>query len=288
MSLRSSLLLLSVVLASLFSFAGAPQRNELAYYGDRFYSELRSGLANEDLKLRIKSILRGQHMVTPGTYDQIVQNCTGQKGCYAHTNVGYFNARMFLMAKYYLINRGGQYGVREVYCNRDYLASEFRSQKPGPSNIPDDRVVNVEHTWPQSRFTGKYAADEQKADLHHLFPSDSQVNGLRGNKKFGEVVQDTQVVKCPVSRYGKAARGQDEVFEPPQEHKGKVARSLFYFSVRYDLPISPEEETTLRKWNREFPVDEDEANRNNEIYKVQGSRNPFVDYPDLAEKISDF
>jgi endonuclease I len=78
------------------------------------------------------------------------------------------------------------------------------------------------------------------------------------------------------------------MFEPPETHKGNVARSLFYFSIRYGLRISPEEEAYLKMWNKQDPVDQEEMIRNNEIYKTQGSRNPFVDHPELADRIQDF
>jgi len=41
----------------------------------------------------------------------------------------------------------------------------------------------------------------------------------------------------------------------------------------------------LIKWHRDDPVSEKEINRNNEVYRVQGNRNPFVDFPELAEHI---
>ena len=39
----------------------------------------------------------------------------------------------------------------------------------------------------------------------------------------------------------------------------------------------------LLKWHRADPVSEKETNRNEEVYKIQKNRNPFIDYPLLAE-----
>lgn len=39
---------------------------------------------------------------------------------------------------------------------------------------------------------------------------------------------------------------------------------------------------TILKWNFEDPVDSRELYRNEEIYKEQGNRNPFIDHPELA------
>ena len=78
------------------------------------------------------------------------------------------------------------------------------------------------------------------------------------------------------------------MFEPPQQHKGNVARALFYFSTKYKLAIDPNEEAVLRKWASEDPVDVEEMHRNDEIEKAQHSRNPFIDFSELINNISDF
>ena len=41
----------------------------------------------------------------------------------------------------------------------------------------------------------------------------------------------------------------------------------------------------LLKWHRNDPVSEKETNRNNDVYNLQNNRNPFIDYPELAEHI---
>ena len=113
-----------------------------------------------------------------------------------------------------------QYFVTDVYCESDY-------RSPGLGKIPNNSVINVEHTWPQSKFGGA-SKSIKKSDLHHLYPTDSQLNSIRGSFPFGEVVKDTQNTKCPISRIGVDFDGH-RVFEPPHDHKGNVARALFYF-----------------------------------------------------------
>jgi endonuclease I len=44
----------------------------------------------------------------------------------------------------------------------------------------------------------------------------------------------------------------------------------------------------LKKWNEQDPVDDAEMERNNAIEKLQGNRNPFIDYPELANDITRF
>ena len=38
-------------------------------------------------------------------------------------------------------------------------------------------------------------------------------------------------------------------------------------------------------WHREDPVSQKEIDRNEAVYKHQNNRNPFIDYPELAEHI---
>ena len=78
------------------------------------------------------------------------------------------------------------------------------------------------------------------------------------------------------------------VFEPVDRSKGDIARSLFYFSIRYSWEIPSWLEPTLKEWNKIDPVDEIEFNRNSRVEDVQGNRNPFIDEPELVNRISDF
>jgi hypothetical protein len=260
-----------------------------AYYGRDFYTEVAKGSRNNQLKGLLHLILTSEHQQVADDYDLVpTPPCGSKPGCYRHSSIGYDRARVFLLGYFYLSQTANGYGVREVYCSRIYDAPEFANIKPAPGRICEDKVVNVEHTWPQSRFNHRLPEDVQKADLHHLFPADSQVNAIRGNNEFGMVTRATQRLDCEASKFGIGEFGGSEVFEPPANHRGNVARALFYFSTRYELPISSNEEATLKRWNHEDPVDQEEMRRNEEIFKVQGDRNPFVDYPDLADRISDF
>ncbi|WP_413569886.1 endonuclease I family protein [Bdellovibrio sp. HCB117] len=285
-------LIKSVIVLTLLSVgvANASQSTVIPYYGEEFYRDLKAGVSNRDLQTRLKAVLRSYHVQRAGALDMIVKSCqAGQGKCYAHSAIGYGAARVFLLGNYYLVKDGNNgYAVHDVYCDKDKRRADFRGTPPAPGRIPDNGVINVEHTWPQSHFTRRFPDEVQKSDLHHLFPTDSQLNSIRGNNPFGEVTQDLMDLKCPASRYGLGTAGSDEVFEPPTAHKGNVARALFYFSIRYDLPIDQREEVVLRKWHNEDPVDEEEMRRNNEIFKAQANRNPFIDFPELADRIADF
>lgn len=277
------------VLLSFQLVQAAPASSEIPYYGEQFYRDLSTGTANNDLKMSIKKVLRSYHLRVDGSYDQIVNNCSGS-GCYSQISLGYNGARVVLMGNLFLTKYDdGSYGVRDVYCDADKTPKDFGGREtPAPDRIPNADIINTEHTWPQSRFSGKHDKGTQKADLHHLFPTDTKINSIRGNNNFGEVGRDTKRLDCPSSRYGVSTKGYGDVFEPPQNHRGNVARALFYFSLRYDLPIDPTQEAFLRKWSKEDPVDEDEIHRNDEIFKAQGNRNPFIDFANLEDRINDF
>lgn len=282
------------VLGVLLSFLSAPAlatqtSNDVPYYGEQFHRDLASGISGEDLKKGIHFVLSSSHLRKSGGYDQITSACNGDS-CYQHISLGYDRARIYLLGNFYLIdNGGGDYGIKDVYCDKVRTSAEFAgSSSPAPNTIPGGAIVNTEHTWPQSRFTGRYNREMQKSDMHHLYPTDNQLNSIRGNNPFGEVTQDKMTLKCRASRFGRSTRGSSDVFEPPKNHRGNVARALFYFSTRYETPIDANQEATLRKWSKEDPIDHEEINRNEYIFKMQGSRNPFIDFPELEDSISDF
>ena len=201
-------------------------------------------------------------------------------------NHSYKQARQFIMQRLDLRQDHEGFYVKDVYCH-----TKFRN-KVGPGKMPNHTKINVEHTWPRSRFGGKAQFRMKEADLHHLFPSDSVANSTRGNHIFTQFPRQVQteygLSNCPTSKSGYYASANSQAFEPPTDHKGNVARALFYFAVRYDMKISNYEEFVLRQWNLLDPVDRDEILRNDAIADIQGNRNPFVDDSELVEFITDF
>ncbi len=155
---------------------------------------------------------------------------------------------------------------------------------------------NREHIYPQSRggFTDgtESIADgidlwlptnandilAGHADAHHLRAEDGAENSLRSNKDYGLTAYNG-----PVGTMG--------------SWKGDVARSVFYMAVRYnglsvvngdiaDATVGQLGDlASLLTWNTQDPSDDFEMNRNNYIYTWQVNRNPFIDYPDLANYI---
>jgi deoxyribonuclease-1 len=178
------------------------------------------------------------------------------------------------------------YFVRDLYC--DFIIRD----SVGPGKIPENGTMNVEHTWPQSKGANKEPA---RGDMHHLFPTDSRANSTRGNFIFAEVNNGKDARdNCSLSQSGKARNpssngsSREQAFEPAMGHRGNVARAMFYMATKYSWRISATEEFYLKKWHKEDPVDSEEIRRNDLVQGAQGNRNPFIDYPELVDRIEDF
>ena len=166
---------------------------------------------------------------------------------------------------------------------------------------------NREHIFPQGFFNEK---SPMRTDIHHVVPSDGSVNGRRSNFPFGEVVN----ASWTSSNGSKVGKNTSEgftgtVFEPIDEFKGDIARMLFYFATRYENEVTSDSWDThdaspnnplngtnsqvyedwyiklLYEWHTNDPVSEREIVRNNEAYKFQGNRNPFIDKPEYVAQI---
>ena len=186
--------------------------------------------------------------------------------CAKHTVYDYKEARKIMYTK--LDNRNGT--LECVYTGKVVSVPDGK--------MPSGNVINCEHTWPQS----KGAVGDAKSDIHHLYPADPDANGKRGSFPFG-------YVKGSDLKFNEGGSKFDgDVFEVRRQHRGNVARSMFYFSTIYEMPIDAEQEATLRKWHKEDPVDANEMARNDAIESYQHNRNPFVDHPEYVDMISDF
>jgi len=204
-----------------------------------------------------------------------------------HSTVSYNAARKNLFGWLHLLgNDFSSYTLTTLYCDATLTNDDFEKFPLEPMAIPDTTVVNTEHSWPQSKFTGKFSKADQKSDLHHLFPVLSKVNSIRGNHPYGNV-EKVSVQACGTAVLGSSATGK-KVFEPSDEDKGDVARAIFYFSIRYKAGIDAEQEATLREWHEMDPPDSDEILRNENIHSIQHNRNIFINEPNLVQDIGDF
>lgn len=283
--LKSFFFVCSLLFWSSFTQARSPVQLP-EYYGNDFYMK-KSQMRDEALQKSLNSILNKSLLRPPAGESSREQNeqCRdSREQCPEQEGDGYRRAREFLFGKLHLRNSGKFFFVKEVYCDR-VVSSE--QDNIGPGLIPASNNINAEHTWPQSRFTNRYPKNLQKTDLHHLYPTDSKLNSKRSSLRFGEVESQQEDIGCGISKLGKSAHGEF-VFEPPAQHKGNVARALFYFATRYEMKMSDPEEQVLREWHQHDPVDAEESVRNEEIFTIQKTRNPFIDFPELTDQIRDF
>ena len=163
---------------------------------------------------------------------------------------------------------------------------------------------NREHSFPQSWFAD---ASPMVSDMHHIFPTDGKVNGMRNNYPYGEVNSPTYTSQIGGKLGPSVTAGYSGiVFEPVDEYKGDVARAQFYMATRYNTAIAswvangnsneilagnayPVFDAwflnLLIKWHNQDPPSVKEINRNNAIYGYQGNRNPYIDSPQFVNKI---
>ncbi|MDH4559955.1 endonuclease I family protein [Pseudomonas sp. BN411] len=117
-----------------------------------------------------------------------------------------------------------------------------------------------------------------EADLHNLVPSIGEVNGDRSNYSFAWLPQKpSQYGACPMVVDFKARKAM-----PRQQIRGMIARTYFYMSDRYGLKISSQDRKLYNAWNRQYPVEAWERNRNQRVACVMGYGNPFVGKVDMG------
>ncbi len=221
-----------------------------AYFPGSYYDGTRN-LWGEDLKDELTSIIDG------------------------HTSLGYTLARDHMYGS--IDNVDGW--VTCVYTGR----TAFFNTRPGATA----NNFNCEHTWPQSFFSED---EPMRSDIFHLYPTDATSNSMRASLDFGIVLSQTWGVGG--SKVGTDSEAQT-VFEPRDVHKGNVARTHFYFVIRYDgnynsYVNSAKMEAHFRSWHVSDPVDSAEEQRNEDVFDLQHNRNPFIDHPALADRISSF
>ena len=165
--------------------------------------------------------------------------------------------------------------------NREHIFCQSRGGFEVSSNDTADGI----NFWSS---TSAASVVDGVSDAHHIRVENGQENSSRNNKNYGTVASAT-VYAGPSNTLG--------------SWQGDVARALFYMAVRFNglnvvngdpseyLPSTTTASgnigdlATLLNWNTTDPRDDYEMNRNNYIYTWQMNRNPFIDYPLLANYI---
>ena len=156
------------------------------------------------------------------------------------------------------------------YTSSGAISSFYSGKGIGPA-WDSGSTWNREHTWPNSKGD---ASGQGENDIMMLRPTASSENSSRGNKAYG--------LSSGFYDPNGASGGKYNLH-------GDVARILLFVYVRWgndermwgsdgvieSLPI-------LLDWIEEDPVDTWELGRNDSVESITGTRNVFVDYPELA------
>lgn len=159
--------------------------------------------------------------------------------------------------------------------------------------------MNIEHSFAQS-WWGKTDCNLKK-DLFNIMPCESKINSSKGNNGMGVVTKVTNTNGA--TKVGSGANGL-KLWEPADEWKGDFARGYMYIVTAYeDYANKWSSEGTNSLYNNTYPTlkewayklyiqwakadkpDAVEVKRNNDVYKIQGNRNPYVDFPNLMEYV---
>lgn len=159
--------------------------------------------------------------------------------------------------------------------------------------------MNIEHSFAQS-WWGKTNCNLKK-DLFNIMPCESKINSSKGNRGMGIVTKVTNTNGA--TKVGSGANGLS-LWEPADEWKGDFARGYMYIVTAYeDYANKWQSEGSNSLYNNTYPTlkewayklyikwakadkpDALEIKRNNDVAKIQGNRNPYVDFPNLMEYV---
>ncbi len=193
------------------------------------------------------------------------------------------------------------YMFKNVYAQNDTVECVYTGLKRylnpvgDPSTLMYDnastRSIDTEHTYPQNKVNNSAG----RADLHHMFPTRARANNARGSVRFGLTtdnsvdkwfINNTEITTPPPAnqRYLYSSLQNNVEFEPRDEHKGNVARAMFYFYTMYkadadaaDPAFFNRQVNELCQWHIDDPVDSLEWIRSSRISLIQQNKvNPFV------------
>lgn len=178
--------------------------------------------------------------------------------------------------------------------------------KQGVTISGEGSSYNREHSLPKSWFSSEAP---MYSDAMHVVPVDGRTNSMRNNFPYGPNNADKNKSANGFSKLGTCTYPgyTKTVFEPNDEYKGDLARIYFYMMTCYEDNISQWSSVSngvdeifsndayspfnswvmqmLMEWAENDPISQKEIDRNNVVYKIQGNRNPFIDFPGLEKYI---
>ncbi len=228
-----------------------------------------------------------------------------------HTAIPYGSGASSTWGVFFYSDRNDEGYMMDMYCDEWSYVSN-------PGDVASG--CNIEHSFAKSWWGGN--KNDAYKDCYHLNPSNSTANSARSNYPLG--VPETDIKTSGSLKVGKihhpTLNVDFSVFEPKDEYKGDFARAYFYMATCYGhwsngdidevlsqyngwrvdnaqvgskyamqndnyLEFQPWEQEILIQWHRQDPVSEKEIKRMDAVSNFQHNRNPFIDYPYLAEFI---
>ena len=192
----------------------------------------------------------------------------------AHTKTNSYEDTKTLMAFTDVQNNG-------ITSNK--ISAFYSGDEVGPA-WDSGSTWNREHTWPNSKG-GSSSSDgggTNEVDIMMIRPETFSNNSSRGNKA-----------------YGVSSGYFNPNLSDTYDVRGDAARTILYVYVRWGTEESEvlnnlwgsdgvfESLDVMLTWMKEDPVDTWEMGRNDSVQSITGTRNVFVDYPELAFALFD-
>lgn len=241
----------------------------------------------------------GYYDAIDGKQDSLLKSTLGQI-IRPHTAISYGSGAESTWGVFYYSDQDEEGYCMDMYCDS---WKKFTSVGAAVSGC------NIEHSFAKSWWGG--SKNDAYKDCYHLNPSNSTANSSRSNYPLGVPTKDLKDPSVTGSlKVGRATYEGETfwVFEPKDEYKGDFARAYFYMATCYGdeltwrldnkdvgskyamrndsyLEFRDWEIEVLITWHRQDPVSEKETKRMDAVSDFQHNRNPYIDYPELAEYI---
>ncbi|MDY4514473.1 MAG: endonuclease [Paludibacteraceae bacterium] len=241
----------------------------------------------------------GYYDAIDGKQDSVLKSTLGQI-IRPHTAIPYGSGADKTRGVFYYSDQDEEGYCMDMYCDKWKKFTSVGAVVSG---------CNIEHSFAKSWWGG--SKNDAYKDCYHLNPSNTTANSSRSNYPLGVPTKDLKDQSVTGSlKVGRATYEGETfwVFEPKDEYKGDFARAYFYMATCYGdeltwrldnkdvgskyamrndsyLEFRDWEIEVLITWHRQDPVSEKETKRMDAVSDFQHNRNPFIDYPDLAEYI---
>lgn len=214
--------------------------------------------------------------------------------------------------------RQGYESLNSTFLDTDFvdgylvdMYSNISKLRPGDTGnySKEGDAWNKEHLIPKSWWGGaKGGPNGEGGDMFNMYPTDGKINGMRSNYPLGVTSSPTT---CSANKYSKLGNSSfpgytGTVFEPNDEWKGNIARSYFYFALKYvtktgsnytqgngvahfkkdgNFGLTTYSTNLFLDWNKHLEKNQYEKERCERVYLIQNNRNPFIYHPEWADYI---